>query len=398
VDIQSFRALFTPLGQEALQVAGSRQPKRADFLSHFQQLGKAYPAEIARTALEVAILRGEAAGKFPFAGQLYFTREALEQSSPYEVSSYRSGRFQGFNRLADLGCSAGGDTLALAQVAHTAGFDRDPLRLLLGQANLNTLGLADRASFTRADLSGPLPLPPDPGIGLFFDPARRTGGRRAYSVEAYQPPLSVVFAWLEDHPAIGVKISPGVKLEELSGYDAEVEFISLHGELKEAALWFGPLRSAVRRATLLPGPHTLVSKDSRQGSPGSVPPLRPPAAYLFEPDPAVLRAGLVRDLGEQLSAAQLDPDIAYLTADALTRTPFARAWAVESWFPFGLKRLRAYLRERRVGRVVVKKRGSPLEPAMLIRDLRLVGDQERVVFLTHLRGEPIVVICFTEQV
>jgi len=45
-----------------------------------------------------------------------------------------------------------------------------------------------------------------------------------------------------------------------------------------------------------------------------VPPLRPPAAYLFEPDPAVLRAGLVRDLGEQLSAAQLDPDIAYLTA------------------------------------------------------------------------------------
>ncbi len=98
------------------------------------------------------------------------------------------------------------------------------------------------------------------------------------------------------------------------------------------------------------------------------------------------------DLAAQLGAYQLDPDIAYLTAEEQQPTPFARAWAIEAWFPFGLKRLRYYLRERQVGLVTVKKRGSPLQPEALINDLRLSGDQERVVFLTHLRGAPVVLI------
>lgn len=226
-------------------------------------------------------------------------------------------------------------------------------------------------------------------IALFFDPARRSNGRRAFSVRHYQPPLAAVRDWLPDFPFICAKISPGVNLIELEEYDAEVEFISLKGELKEAVLWFGPLKTVSRRATLLPGPHTLISPLDIRLS------ISEPRAYIYEPDPAVLRAGLVRTLGAQIDATQLDADIAYLTADNLMPTPFARAWAVEDWFPFGLKRLRAYLRERGVGRVTVKKRGSPLQPEELIRDLRLSGEAERVIFLTHLRGRPIIVIGHT---
>jgi hypothetical protein len=59
-----------------------------------------------------------------------------------------------------------------------------------------------------------------------------------------------------------------------------------------------------------------------------------------------------------------------------------------------LKRWRAFLRERKVGKVVVKKRGSPLQPEALIQDLRLQGEAERVIVLTHLRGRPIVVVCY----
>ncbi|MCK5428558.1 MAG: hypothetical protein KAI94_03755, partial [Anaerolineales bacterium] len=136
----------------------------------------------------------------------------------------------------------------------------------------------------------------------------------------------------------------------------------------------------------LPGPDTLLPAPE---APLSV---SEPRAYLYEPDPAVLRARLVRTLAVELGASQLDPDIAYLTGDTLKPTPFARVWAVEDWFPFGLKRLRAYLRERGVGRVTVKKRGSPLQPEALIRDLRLKGEAEKVIFLSHLRGRPIVII------
>lgn len=393
MDSASFKALSIPSGQEALQAATLLQPRETDFLRHFQVLCRSFPPDLARAALETAILRREGRVKFPFSDSMYFTREALEQASAYEISTYRSARYRPFTCLVDLGCSIGGDSLALASIAPTIGIDRDRLRLVLAQANLIALGLADRVVFLQADLNAYLPLVSSNHTALFFDPGRRDQGRRVFSVNAYQPPLRMVSIWQADFPATGVKISPGVDLAELITYDAEVEFISLHGGLKEAVLWFGPLKTARRRATILPGPHTLSAPRMLEfDQTCETARTSEPLAYLYEPDPAVLRAGLVVDLAAQLGAFQLDPDIAYLTAEEQQPTPFARAWAIEAWFPFGLKRLRSYLRERQVGRVTVKKRGSPLQPEALINDLRLSGDQERVVFLTHLRGAPIVLI------
>jgi len=412
MDVAIFRTLASPAGQEILQAAAALVPEEASFLRHFTALSKDYPPDLARPALEVAILRREAVSKFPFAGSLYFTRPALEQASSYPVSSYRAERFSGFDMLLDLGCSVGCDTLSLANQAPAMGVDLDGLRLAMAQANLTALGLSERAGFILADLVSPLPLSFGPNVGAFFDPARRVAGRRVFSIHDYHPPLSIIERWLSRLPALGVKISPGVDLDELSAYDAEIEFISWKGELKEAVLWFGPLRTAHRRATVLPGPHSLTGlpgldqsgslQNYSSHSPARVLSLSAPRAYLYEPDPSILRAGLVQDLGIQLNAAQLDPDIAYLTADELIPTPFARAWKVETWIPFGVKRLREILRRDGIGKVVVKKRGSPLQPEELIQALHLKGggfsgQAERVLFLTHLQGRPIVVICFPSQ-
>jgi hypothetical protein len=391
MDLKSFRALLQPGGQEALETAVSLAPREADFLRHLSTLSRQYPRELARDALEIAILRAGARSKFPRAERMYFTRPALEQSSGWEVSSYRAERYQGYIPLLDLGCSVGGDTLALAERGPTIGLDCDPLRLTMAQANLAALGLGERGAFVQADLEEALPLRFPPSMAMFFDPARRRNGRRAFSVSDYLPPLAIIERWLPGCSALGVKISPGVQLDELRPYDAEVEFISYQGELKEAVLWFGPLQTAQRRATVLPGAHSMIPDGQDQ----EALPLSEPLAVLYEPDPAILRAGLVQDLGRQLQAAQLDADIAYLTADFLVQTPLARDWQVEDWLPFGVKRLRSFLKERDVGRLTVKKRGSPLQPEELIRQLRLdkEGPAERVLFLTHLRGQPIVVVC-----
>ncbi len=184
------------------------------------------------------------------------------------------------------------------------------------------------------------------------------------------------------------KISPGVDYEELPT-DAETEFISLSGEVKEAVLWYGDLRRGTeRKATLLPGGHSLTTADY----PGSDVQATNPAAYLYEPDGAVIRAHLVQPLARHLNATQIDPQIAYLTSDEFLETPFARRFALEAWFPFQLKRLRQYLRARNVGQVTIKKRGSPLEPEFLRQQLRLRGDQQRILFLTHVKGKPAVII------
>ncbi|HBY07061.1 MAG TPA: SAM-dependent methyltransferase [Chloroflexi bacterium] len=394
MNLAEFYALLSPQGQDVLIAALEIQPREKDFLTHFQNLSRRFPREIARPAVETAILRLEAASKFPQAQKMYFTREALEQASSVEVSSYRARRYEGFEQIADLGCSIGGDTLSLAALAPTLGFDLDPLRLAMARQNLQALGFP--AHFVQTDLVSSFPCIKHPATALFFDPARRANGRRIASVRKYIPPLQIVTEWQTDFPSIGVKISPGVDLAELADFEAEIEFISLRGELKEAVLWFGLLKTGERRATVLPGPHTLVEANPLM-QPAAV--ISEPKSYFYEPDPAIIRAGMVRALGNQLEAAQVDEEIAYLTADQKVETPFARVWAVADWFPFQLKNLRAYLRERKINRVTVKKRGSPITPEDLIQALRLPkdGTDERVVFLTQLSGNPIVVICHPEE-
>jgi hypothetical protein len=396
MDLASFRQLLTPAGQEALSAAQALHlhpatvPREVDFLGLFTHLQRFYPTELARAALEMAILRAEAVEKFPDAGRLYITRPALEQASGTPVAAYRAQRFAGYTRLADLGCSIGGDTLAMAQAGTTQviGIDQDLLRLEMARANLASRDCGN-AQVVAADLTRRLPFRLDVDVGLFFDPGRReASGERIHSVNAYHPPLQIIEGWLERCPNLGVKLSPGVDLAELAAYDAEIEFVSYKSELKEAVLWFGPLKSAIRRATLLPGPHTLAGDPAAEATAH----LDQPRQYLYEPDPAVLRAGLVRNLARQHGLAQLDPEIAYLTGDCLVQTPFARAWRVEAWFPFNLKRLRAELRARGVGEVVVKKRGSPLLPEKLIQVLRLKGSQSCLVFLTQARGKPIAIL------
>ena len=387
MQLEEFKILLTRDGQWVLESAMAFEPREKDFLGDFKMLSKRFPRELARAALETAILRLEAERKFPYemASKMYFTREALEQATSWEVASYRARRYAAYEQVYDLGCSVGGDTLAMAGVTQVTGVDSDPLRLAMARANAEALHL--NAEFVEADLAQfPLATAGEGKTALFFDPARRADHQRAFSVADYNPPLSIIEAWLPRFPALGVKVSPGVQLEELADYDCEIEFISLNGELKEAMLWFGPLKSAAKRATLLPGPVTLTAEAQESL------PLSEPLAYIYEPDAAILRAGLVEAVGAQLGAAQLDPEIAYLTGDTLVETPYARAWQVEDWMPFQLKRLRAALRERNVGRVTVKKRGSPLTPEELIQDLRLEGEEERVLFLTQVGGKHSVII------
>ena len=109
-------------------VAMALSPTEARFLTCFEKLRKRYPIEIAKAALETAILRQKAASKFQNAARMFFTKEALEQSSSEIVAQHRATRFRGSQHIADLCCGIGGDALALAKVATTlSAFELDPL-------------------------------------------------------------------------------------------------------------------------------------------------------------------------------------------------------------------------------------------------------------------------------
>lgn len=335
--------------------------------------------------LETALLRQKAAAKFSRAAEMLFDRAGLEMSSAEVVSAWRARRYAGLSPIADLACGLGGDAIGLAAHGAVIGVDREPLRLALAAHNLAVYGRAERFTPLQADL---MTLPPFPAAALFCDPARRDArGRRLTSLHAYQPPLTALDPWRAVTQAWGVKVSPGVAYAELPAA-AEVEFISVGGEVREGVLWWGDLRSGVsRRATVLPEEATLTADPAAPRAP-----VAPPRRYLFEPDGAIVRAHLVGELAAQCDLAQIDAEIAYLTGDRPLTTPLARCFAIVDWFPFQLKALRRYLRERSVGRATIKKRGSALDPDWLRGQLDLRGEREATLFLTRAQGRPIVIV------
>jgi SAM-dependent methyltransferase len=384
VDLDTLKQLQTPLGESALAAAMDLAPDESTFLRCAGRLQKLFPAPLARAALETAFLRRRARAKFTGADRMFFVREALEQASGEVVARHRARRFAGPGSVADLCCGIGGDAIALAGRGDVVAVDRDPLRLAMAGCNLAAHGLRDRVTLVEGDaLTVELPNV----AGAFADPDRRPGGARVLSTRAYHPPLpDLLTRFPKDFP-LGVKLASGVPLAELAGLGGEVEFLSLDGELKECVLWRGPLAGPRRRATLLPGGQTLAAD-----VPADLPPAGAPGAWLYDPDPAVLRAGLVGDLARLLDARPLDPSIAYLTGDRLQATPFVRAYAVEAALPFQLNALRAYLRARGVGHVQVMRRGSAVEPAELERRLKLRGGEFRTVVLTRVGGRPFALV------
>lgn len=329
--------------------------------------------ELGRLALEQARLRARALAKHPDGDRLWWTAEALEQSTPRPVALHHAARFAGQERVLDLGCSVGGDLLALQAVAPSVGVDLDLARLLLARENVPGAGLVCADVTTLR-----------PAGAVFADPARRLAGRRGYDPQSWSPPLAQVLAWPVS--GLGVKVAPGIDHEALPP-ELEVEVVSLGGDVKEAVLWGGELRRGRRRtATVLPGPHVLT--DDGAPAPG----VRAPGQYLLEPDGAVIRAHLVAELVRLVDGWLLDSSIAYVAADLVVPTPFGRWYEVLEVMPFSLKGLKARLRAHDAGPLVVKKRGTAVEPEVLRKQLRLTGSTEVTVVLTRQEGRQVAMV------
>ncbi len=396
--LHELKQLLSPQGKEALLEAEKLNPNEENFLQCYQKLSKKISPSLARTALETIIIRQKAiqSNKFILPEKMLFTAQAYEQASQHLISQHRAQRYQNCSQIIDVCCSIGCDSITLAQYGEVIGIDLDLIRLCIAEYNCTIWGaykaliVKHLPIFIQADVRNQLPIKLNSHYGIFFDPSRRNNSGRVKSIEDYQPPLKIIHHWLPITQRIGVKLSPAIDYQDLLPYlenGAEVEFISIHKELKEAVLWLNEFSTTVRRATLLPDGYTL-----EENFPSPKLPLSKPLDYLYEPDPAIIRAQLIAKLGWNIEGFQLDKDIAYLTSHKFVSTPFAQIWKIEDWFPFQLKRLRAYLRKRNIGSIVVKKRGSPWQPETLIKALKLNGSDSCTLFLTHSEGKPIVII------
>ncbi|MFD7471207.1 methyltransferase domain-containing protein [Streptomyces sp. NPDC059837] len=378
----SFASLLTPEGRALLDEVRGTEP--AQELAVATRLRRDHPAELVSAALGQARLRQRAAAKFGAedAERMYFTPNGVEQSTRTTVASHRARRLRslGVRSVADLCSGIGGDAIALARAGiRVLAVDRDPLTAAVARANAEELGLADLIEVREADVTEIDTAAYD---AVFVDPARRGGRGRIFDPEAYSPPLSWAVATALKAPLAALKIAPGIPHEAVPA-EAEAEWISDAGDVKEAVLWFGTEPGLVR-ATLLPGPRELRGR----GLPD--PAVREVGRYLYEPDGAVIRAHLVAEVAEEVGGGLVDETIAYITADELRPTPYASAYEITDRLPFNVKKLKALLRERGVGVLTVKKRGSAVEPEELRKKAlpKSHGPHSATVFLTRVAGAP----------
>jgi len=372
--------------------------------------------EMVAAALTQSRLRSAARSKVgAFADGMLFTAEGLEQATRLPVAARHADRFRraGATRVVDLGCGIGVDAMAMAGMDLAVdAVERDETTAAVATVNLRHF---ERAHVHLADVTDfptslPVARPGTPGgvDAAWVDPARRKDGRRLFDPARWSPPLS----WALSLPqtgvgAVGVKVAPGIErdLVEPGGPAAgwTAAWTSVDGDVVEAVLWWGGAATVGTRrsATVLRsvgddgnGEASVQVQEAGTLSDAGLPvaAVGDVGSIVHEPDGAVIRAGLVGHVAAEVGGRLIDPMIAYVTADEYVPTVFARSYAVDAVLPWGLKRLRAYLREHGVGRVTVKRRGSPIDPEELRRALRLEGDGEATVVLTRRGDERIVLV------
>nr|WP_157845297.1 class I SAM-dependent methyltransferase [Pseudofrankia saprophytica] len=175
------------------------------------------------------------------------------------------------------------------------------------------------------------------------------------------------------------EISPGTPPEALPGISPELG------------------RQSVVAVTLAGEPDGEPGDDGEEGVGARR--LGEPGTYLYDPSPAVTRAGLVGELARRLGAWQIDPMIAFLTSDRAVPTPFARMLRVEASLPFDVRRLTVLLRGMGIGALDLRRRGLAGDVDALRRRLLparrdlVAGGPAVTVVMTRHHDRPWAFVC-----
>ncbi len=359
-----------------------REQNSLDVLSTLTRLRKELSNEHSSAIVKQVFLRKKAISKFTQADKMFFTQEALEQSTGEIIANHRAKRFIGMQKVADLTCGIGGDTIAISKYAkYTYALDIDPIKTAITRHNANCYNR--KIDVINNDINAWFPITD----AVFIDPSRRADGERfkiGHTIPSLDMILETVYKKISN---IGIKLSPLLNYEMLE-WDGEIEIISENNICKEIVLWNGDLTTCKRRATILPSGISLI-----QIEPTPKIEITRPLNYIYEPDKAIIRAKLIRELAITYKLKLLDKHIAYLTSDYLIHSPLLKSYKVIDIMPFNLKKLRAYLRKRKIGKVIIKKRAFPLTPEELQKKLHLKGDKEITLIATTINQIHTIFIC-----
>lgn len=384
--IDDFRWLISA---ETAQLVASIPAAEANLPQNVERLRRALPPERVHLVLEQVELRQRARKKFRNASTMFFTRRGLEQATDQWTAHYKASRFDRREPVVDLCCGLGGDLLEIAAAHEATGVDRDPVAVLLAQENVRSRRA--EASVLVGDVET-YRFPP--GNSWHIDPDRRPRGRRTTRPELHEPGPELVDQLRRNNPDGAVKLAPAADVPAEWSAEAELQWISFSRECRQLVAWFGCLADVRgrRRATTLVYRRPRSTDAIQWPEPFSVdgePDLAIPEAghvgsFIYEPDPAVLAAHLGGELAARHALAAIEPGGVYLTGEQAVDDPLLGGFVVEDVMPYDLRHVGRLLRQRQIGRLEIKARGTRHSPERIRAELRLRGDKAATLIVLAL--------------
>ncbi|RYG36830.1 hypothetical protein EON81_08565 [bacterium] len=319
------------------------------------RLSNQFGTEATRWAFEQWELRSRAKVKFARAEDMFFVREALEQATHERVAAYHASLFPAGAPVVDMTVGLGADLIALAARGPVLGYELDAERADYACRNLAAHGLSGEV-VVGDSLEAAL------GRYAFADPARRTGGSRTADLHAFAPDPFVLAERFRELDLAVMKLGPGTADMDLATLSDRTEFVSFGGECREALVVFGgePWRGAVRVET---GLRVATGGYAQEGEPD---------AWLFDPDPAAVRANAVGTIAQRHGLMGLG---GYLTGPERIEDEWLRTYRILWTGRPDVSDLNRALRELGGRAFEAKSRAGGFDAPPLLAKLKGAGDR-----------------------
>ena len=319
---------------------------------------------------------------------------SIEQCSSEASAQYKAGLLQG-QTFADLTGGLGVDTYFIAQQFQQADYVERQAELCdLAMHNYEVLKANVKVWNETAEEYLAHCEPKD---CIFIDPARRDEhGRKTVSIADCTPDVSALQGrLLQKAEKVMIKLSPMLDiskaLEELH-HVKEVHVVAVANECKELVFIIErdyqgePQFVCVNLMT--PQPVVCFTQEEERQCPSRL--ADGVLNYLYEPNPAVMKAGCFKLLTERFDVYKLHKNSNLYTSENLVPSFPGRIFEVEAWAPNNKKVKQSLLSN--VERASIAVRNFPLSVVELRKSLKIGDGDETYLFATTLKGEEKVII------
>ena len=319
---------------------------------------------------------------------------SIEQCSSEATAQYKANLLKG-NAFADLTGGLGIDTFYIDRHFQKTDYVERQTELCdLARHNFSVLNTKIEVHNETAEDYLKHCEPKD---CIFIDPARRDEhGRKTVSIADCTPNVAdLQDLLLQKAEKVMVKLSPMLDISkalEKLHHVKEVHVVAVANECKELDFilergYQGEIQFVCVNL-LTEQPEVRFTMEEERNSSGKL--AESVLKYLYEPNPAVMKAGCFKLLTQRFDVFKLHKNSNLYTSEDLISDFPGRIFEVEGWAPYNKKVKQALLQD--VDKASIAVRNFPLSVAELRKALK-IGDGDAIyLFATTLKGEQKIIV------